>query len=251
MQCHHNRPASRVCQAAHYADRLVQEYFDLEYLTGVGTRGTATNRGFRVQEETVTESMLLKLEAAFPDIVAVETYTRPKETQTGADWFWIFDFRGTLVPVLVQAKKISGPWDGSDNWDIAFSQAQRKQLIDTAAAWKVGSQYCLYAPCLDVWHTWPQPCPFPLRRPSYMHLVNPGQASQVQMSHDDLNEHLLPFTCWCCCSDNVTDAEDFLGVSREKFLEGHNMQGELLSRARETETVKGSVILQMKGNRNE
>lgn len=229
---------------------LVQEFFNLEFQTGLSTGGVVSPRRFRVQEETVTESVLLKLEAAFPDIVAVETYDRARERRTGADWFWIFDFRGTLVPVLVQAKKILGPWDGSDDWNVAFNPGQGRRLRNTAADWNVGAHYCLYAPRLNGWRQAPWPCEFPWMRSGFMHLLNPAAANQRQMSHSNLNEQLLPLTCWCCCSANAEDATRVLDISREKFREGDQAVAELLGLARETETVKGSVVLKMKGERN-
>jgi hypothetical protein len=248
MHCHPRRPASRICQAGHYANQLVQEFFDLEYLTGLRTRGVATTSGFRVQEETVTETMILKLEAAFPDVVAVETYTRANERATGADWFWIFDFGGTLVPVLIQAKKIEEPWDGTDVWSIKFNESQRKKLETTATAWNVGWQFCLYAPCLNGWQQSLWPCTFPWFRTGHIHLMEATTSRNGSVPHKSICDDMLPFTCWCCCSDSADDAERVLGVSRQKFREGDNALRELLRLAQETQTVKGSVVLTMKGD---
>jgi hypothetical protein len=245
MHCCLPHPASRICQAAHYADMLVQQWFALERTARLTTRHVRRVGSFRVQEETITEEVLLKLQALFPDVVAIETYDRRVERQTGADWFWIFDFRGTLVPVLVQAKKINGPWDGSDAWTIAFDQSQRQTLVDTANAWNVGSHYCLYAPS---WNRWHRPCPFPWPGVSYMHLLAPSSATQGQADHDQLAHAMLPFTCWCCCSDDASDASDVLSISSEKIREGDRELVELLGLAREAETVKGSVVFRMKGD---
>ena len=249
MHCRPNRPASRICQAGHYADQLVQESFSLEYQTGLRTGGVASTSGSRVQEETVTESMLLKLEAAFPDVVAVETYTRAKERATGASWFWIFDFQGTPVPVLIQAKKIEGPWDGTDNWSIDFDDSQRQTLASTATSWNVGWQYCLYAPCLNRWHRGPWPCDFPWFHKGHMHLMEATTSRRGSVAHSSICHEMLPFTCWCCCSDSASDAADVLGVSSEEHREGESQLAELLARARESETLKGSVVLRMNGER--
>lgn len=247
LHCCQRDPVSRVCQAGHYADRLVQELFSLEFLSGIRTLGMNRSKGFRVQEETMTESMLLKLEASFPDVVAVETYTRKKEGPIGADWFWIFDFRGTLVPVLVQAKKIEDPWDGTDVWRIRIDGRQRLKLLKAAQDWKVGSHLCLYAPCLVPRHSPAGLRCSPFRPPAHIHLLDAAPRRSRSVDHNSICHEMLPFTCWCCCSGSADDAASVLGVSRETFREGDYELRQLLDRARDAVTIKGSVVLTMKG----
>lgn len=227
---------------AHYADRLVQEYFDLEFQTGMQNRGVNATRRFRTQEETVTETVLLKAEVLFPDVIAVETFTRHQETRTGADWFWILDFRGSLVPMLVQAKKIAEPWDGTDNWTVEIDQSQRTTLQSTATAMNVGAQYCLYAPSLRFWH-WP--CDSPHPGGGFMHLARPSHVNQESMDLNALAGGMIPFTCWCCCAEDSLDAERVLNISQEKFREGDGQVEELLSQARESESLRGAVVIRM------
>lgn len=242
MHCHPGRTTSRVCQMARFSDCLVQEYFNLELQTTTGVRGVNGNRRFRTQEETVTETVLLKAEVNFPDVIAVETFTRHKETQTGADWFWILDFNGTLVPMLVQSKKIAEPWDGTENWTIEIDQSQRTTLQETAQNWNVGAQYCLYAPSIHFGHRF---CGFPFPGGGFMHLLRPSQASKGTMAYHELAGELISFTCWCCCSHDAHDAKEVLGVSSEKFIEGENQTEKLISRARESENVRGAVVIKM------
>src|SRR2546423_4283104 len=69
-------------------------------------------------------------------------------------------------PMLVQAKKVEGPWLGQPNWSIRISDPQKKRLESTAASWNVAAQYVLYAPSDEYpWNCFPSSC-F-----AFMHLV--------------------------------------------------------------------------------
>lgn len=79
-----------------------------------------------------------------------------------------------------------------------------------------------------------------------MHLMEATAPRNGSVNHGSICNLMLPFTCWCCCSDSADDAERVLGVSQEMFLVSDQL-GWLLGLAREAKTVKGSVVLTMKG----
>lgn len=252
MRCRPFQPRTRICQAAHYADDLVAEFFDLEIRRALRTHHSTRATPFRIQEETVTESMLVKVADRFDDVVSVETFDKDLESFVGADWLWILDFGTKIVPMLVQAKKIRKAWDGDQNWAVDFDLDQKQVLEDFAANFfGIAAQYCLYAPSWDYRH----PC-FPLFRPSFMMLlpttaVPPATAPSNQKSvfwsgNWSVAQHLTPFTCFCCCATDPNDAERGLNISREKFKERSELES-LLGRAREHDSIKGTAIFKMGG----
>lgn len=152
MRCNPFQPRTRICQAAHYADNLVAEFFDLEIRRALRTHHSTRATPFRIQEETVTESMLVKVADRFDDVVSVETFDKDQESFVGADWFWLLDSGAVIVPMLVQAKKIVGAWDGDQDWTVNIDLAQKATIESIASQWNVGAQFCVYAPSWDERH---------------------------------------------------------------------------------------------------
>lgn len=246
MRCNPFQPRTRICQAAHFADDLVEETFHYELTAGLTTKHVSGVTGFRTQEETITELVLLRLQAMFSDVLVVETYGRKMEKQVGADWFWILDFGQTLVPMLVQAKRTREPWDGDQDWTVDIDLAQKTTIETTASNWNVGAQFCVYAPSWDDRHR----C-FPLFRHSFMHLLPTVDVTTKSFESHDWNvvKHMTPFTCFCCCATDPNDAVEGLNISSDKFKEPSELES-LLAHAREHESIKGTAIFKMGGERN-
>lgn len=246
MPCNPFQPRTRMCQAAHYADDLVAEFFDVEIRRALRTHHATRATPFRIQEETVTESMLVKVADRFDDVVSVETFDKDLESFVGADWFWVLDFGAVIVPMLVQAKKIVGAWDGDQDWTVNIDLAQKATIESIASHWNVGAQFCVYAPSWDERHR----C-FPPFRHSFMHLLPTVDVTANSFESHDWNvvRHMTPFTCFCCCATDPNDAEDGLNISREKFKERSELES-LLAQARENESIKGTAIFKMGGERN-
>jgi hypothetical protein len=252
MRCNPFQPRTRICRAAHYADELVAEFFHLEARRALRTHHATRATPFRIQEETVTESMLVKVADRFDDVVSVETFDKGLESFVGADWFWILDFGQTLVPMLVQAKRTKEPWDGDQDWTVEVDLAQKSNLETTAKNWNVAARYCVYAPS---WRN-PHPCCC-WCRPSFMMLppptdvpaaTVPGNQKSVVRS-DDLGVVLdmTAFTCFCCSVTDPEDAMAELNVTEESLKERSELES-LLSRAREHESINGSAIIKMGGD---
>lgn len=266
MRCNPFQPRTKICQAAHYAEHLVEEAFHLELTAGLRTQGThkkalsGRSSSFRTQEETITESILVRLSAMFGDVVQAETFTRPAETASGADWFWILDFGHKLVPMLVQAKRIVEPWDGDPDWSVAVSLKQKKRLESTANAWNVDAHFCLYAPIIPTWRcvSWLDAYVsdfedvYRLCGGGFMHLIPTSKVTVKSFKSDDLPivQHMTPFTCLCCCATDPNVAEEGLNPSPEKFKEPGELES-LIARAREDESIKGSAIFKMGGERRD
>ena len=259
LHCKSHLSQTRICQAAHFGEHLVEGFFRIESSAGLLTRHTNQVRPFRHREETVTESMLGQLNAHYADVVTVETFGAVAENDVGADWLWILHFGSKLVPMLVQAKKIDRAWAGVNDWAIEINTEQQATLESTASEWNVAAQFCFYAP---LWHGH-EPC-FGPHRPAFMHL-GPSAAittARIQAHDWGVMKHMVPFTCLCCCSDNAEDAGELLSISRQKMYpldETVNRDSDLsinaelermLNRARESRHVAGSVVLKMGvGNR--
>lgn len=253
MRCKPFQPRTRICQAAHYADDLVEDFFHFELTAGLRTQGThkkglsGLSSSFRTQEETITESVLVRLAAIFGDVIQVEIFTKKAETVGGADWFWILDFGQILVPMLVQAKRTKKPWDGDQDWTVDIDLAQKATIETTASNWNVGAQFCVYAPSWDE----RRHC-FARFRHSFMHLLPTIDVTANSFESHDWNvvQHMTPFTCFCCCATDPNDAEDGLNISREKFKERGELES-LLAHARENESIKGTAMFKMGGERSD
>jgi hypothetical protein len=67
----------------------------------------AYDLGLNLQEESITECLLLQMARDLPDInFRVRLFTRQREAETGADWVWFFKYRHCRIGFRVQAKKL-------------------------------------------------------------------------------------------------------------------------------------------------
>lgn len=105
--------------------------------------------GVELQEETITESLLLDISIALPPLT-VKTFTRHQESRNGADWQWEWWFEGRQwFGLRIQAKRLKRLRSGRLGYDIAYrSGSSKKPQIDLLIrdANKAGMQaaYALY-----------------------------------------------------------------------------------------------------------
>ena len=96
-------------------------------------------------EETITESNLLELRRRHPEKIIIETFSKRRESKTGADWEWHLVGRRRTLKMRVQAKRIRSKGGLSIKHQVASSGVeQRKLLIDSAKKDSMKPIYCIY-----------------------------------------------------------------------------------------------------------
>lgn len=83
----------RVCKHFKEASRLIW-----------GKIEKSKNYGIKIQEETITEEILLYLKDNLGDTVKIKTFTKNVEGQNGADWEWFIKRNNKWIGFRVQAK---------------------------------------------------------------------------------------------------------------------------------------------------
>jgi len=114
-------------------------------------RGAAKAAGLPFNEETITETILLDLQIAYPGHVQVVAFNKSQEAKTGADWLWSFvsaDGSQSLT-MLVQAKRLEDAEQiySGINRNIGKRTPpvrQIEQLLATANAQRVPALYAFY-----------------------------------------------------------------------------------------------------------
>src|ERR1041384_2843347 len=103
-----------------------------------------------LQEESITDYLLLDLVRAHPQEVVVKQFNKVKEGgKIGADWLWWFVGGGVGYGMRVQAKRMSRKGLGYDGLDRNAGKTGIKQidlLIQDAAAQNppLYPMYCFY-----------------------------------------------------------------------------------------------------------
>lgn len=91
-------------------------------------------------EETITEQNLLEIRRRHCKQVCLETFSKKKESQNGADWEWHIIGNNWTLKMRVQAKRTQRKKD----WlRIKYNQ-QRKLLLERASDAKMRPIYCIY-----------------------------------------------------------------------------------------------------------
>lgn len=126
-----------------------------------GRLATGARLGVTLQEETLTEDLLLDIANHFPPESGLELsqYTRRQESRSGADWQWWFHER-RWFGVRVQAKKLRRPRSGGEpEYDLAYMirkkhvspRRQLDVLLKQASKDHIAPVYVFYnGPELDV-----------------------------------------------------------------------------------------------------
>ena len=96
-------------------------------------------------EETITENNLLEIRRRHPDRVYLETFSRAKEAQSGADWEWHIVGRQWTLKMRVQAKRVQSDDKLKIKHKVGSSgKQQKKVLLDGAKADNIKPLYCIY-----------------------------------------------------------------------------------------------------------
>lgn len=106
-------------------------------------RGAAKHTGLNLNEETVTEGLLLDLKLHFPGQVEIVPFSKHREKDIGADWAWAFVgpsgyyYQG----MLVQAKRLD---DKEYGYPYLYKKDQMDQLIATGKRYNLPPVYAFY-----------------------------------------------------------------------------------------------------------
>jgi hypothetical protein len=108
--------------------------------------GAAHCYGMPLNEETITENLLLELAIRCPMQIKVIPFTKKRENTNGADWEWWFWVGEKAIGCRVQAKKL----DSSTARYEALKykpkgQSQIDKLVSVAATDRLVPMYCFYA----------------------------------------------------------------------------------------------------------
>ncbi len=118
----------------------------------------ARQLGSPLDEETITQTLLIDMAAQLGPLIRIESFTKSQEAkQTGADWEWWF-CDGEDEPTFglrVQAKKLqsraSGPFYDFDYVTPSTGKRQIDRLIESADRDRLPAVYALYnGPDLDL-----------------------------------------------------------------------------------------------------
>lgn len=109
---------------------------------------TARQQESKVGEESITDFLVLQMKKAAKSAYYIESFTRPKEKITGADWeLWFSGPSGKWLGLRVQAKVIS--IDGKRYAQLHYKRKdgtfQVDQLVADAKKHGAVPLYCLYS----------------------------------------------------------------------------------------------------------
>jgi len=96
-------------------------------------QGHAFDNGLSLQEETMTEMLLLRMAQDHAKHgLTVTMFTKAEEAKNGADWEWIVQMPGCELGLRVQAKRLYHKDKKVDYGGLAPSSAQASKLITRA-----------------------------------------------------------------------------------------------------------------------
>lgn len=112
----------------------------------------ASGFGLPMNEEPLTESLLLEFKRALRSRICIKTFTKHKEHDTGADWDMFFRFpRIAPLPFRVQAKR-----ERDGVFDLLYGRPKMRQLtrlLQSSAQHQMIPVYALYSDRSTVgWH---------------------------------------------------------------------------------------------------
>lgn len=175
----------------------------------------ARGLGARLDEETITQTVLLDLRAMLGVHVQVTEFTRTEESRaTGADWEWWFcDGVGQrLFGMRVQAKKLKRLRYGVHGYDFGYTPASERKkadptrqvdrLVAAAARDRLPAVYALYnGPELDL-SAFEWGCCFPRDGSLFGVALIAGDAAQraADLGDTSLSAVGAMSRPWSCCA---------------------------------------------------
>lgn len=170
----------------------------------------ARSHEYKVKEETITDIFVLALKkASSKGGFIVNTFTRPEEKMTGADWeIWIQGLLGGWVGVRVQAKIISIDGKRYDHLHYISKDGtvQLNQLVADARRTQATPVYCLYSyweKVSGIAAGWP--CPSFSKNVKYFGagILSVSEVKALKAVNDrslaGVVKHLKPLYCLFCC----------------------------------------------------
>jgi len=134
-----DRAAFQLAQRAVWAQRRISDGIQYDVEQG---------------EETITQTILLDLSIALPNL-KVYTFTRRQESRSsGADWEWWWQGETRWFGALIQAKKLSSTPSGKSRYRFDYRpraasretspRLQVETIIDASRNWGIPAIYVLY-----------------------------------------------------------------------------------------------------------
>ena len=189
------------------------------------TLRTARLHESKVGEESITDFLVLELKKAAKDAYYINSFTRPQEKISGADWeLWFTGQSGAWIGLRVQAKVISlagtrfpqlhyKQKDGTHQIDRLISDAQKHNAVPLYClycSWPTGSVGKLQWPCGSVKKN---------VRLFGASILSVAAVKSLKASNDDslksVAKCMSPFHCIFCCqgyggSDLPSRVQSFL-----------------------------------------
>lgn len=163
----------------------------------------------KIGEESITDFFVLELKKASKGTYFIDSFTRPKEKVTGADWeLWFTGPTGKWIGLRVQAKVIS--IDGKRYPQLHYKRKdgtyQIDQLVTDAKKHKATPLYCLYS----YWRNaeagkilWPCGTVKRNSRLFGASILSVSSVQKLKATTDDtlkgVVKHISPLHCLFCC----------------------------------------------------
>lgn len=146
---------SREDDPVSYVDRVAKVLLDRSAWV-YGRLVAGQRHGVHLQEETITEDLLLDIAMELPEIT-LKQFTRKEESRNGADWQWEWWFRGERwFGVRLQAKRLRVERNGRQTYGLTYriggdGELQARVLREQAREDQIAAAYVFYnGPELDL-----------------------------------------------------------------------------------------------------
>jgi hypothetical protein len=120
-----------LCRIANSAFAEVGRLLGADQRNAQSLRTTTANSRQVVREETITESLALRLVEEFPAHVQMKLFTPKEEARNGADWYWRIQKEFGTVHAHVQAKRVrrASFREPDEAGGVHIDQAQMQRLV--------------------------------------------------------------------------------------------------------------------------
>lgn len=201
----------------------------------------ADRMGLAFSEETITETMLLKLAMRHPTEVRIKAFSKREEGVNGSDWEWWVGERGNWFGMRVQAKRIKLPAETFDRLQSygrkdGSTVGQIDRLISRAREDKLNAAYCLYFisrrwPTLRAWPVYAFVGGGPISPQGCLIADASAVKAIAKDSLDDLAPVSVPWHLMVCrCAAGKMNSRSSAHASREVLGSSRQLASSLLRR---------------------
>ncbi len=122
-----------LCDIAHAAFNVVNCLLENDQGLAPHIRSRETKSHQFVDEETITNMLVIQLLKKFPNNIDFTLFTHNEESRNGADWYWRIEYGDHAIHAHVQAKRVKREsFDESNDFDsghIDIDSSQLEKLI--------------------------------------------------------------------------------------------------------------------------